>query len=169
MSFLQRITRAVSSAPLTRSFTTSRIILAESSVAPATTSAPKTTGIYQFFENGESLPKQGWTGRSWKADELRAKSFDDLHKLWYVLLKERNVLATQREQAKRLSIGKQIWSNAGRMKKCQKSMARIKFVLNERQIAYEKSIGQVEPKAVSLTEETVNVVEETVVSAVEKQ
>ncbi|KAJ2955948.1 hypothetical protein NQZ79_g8135 [Umbelopsis isabellina] len=96
----------------------------------------KAKGLQQFFENGVSLPEQTWTGRSWKASELRLKSFDDLHKLWYVLLKERNVLATQREEARRLGIDKSTWTNAGR---CKKSMARIKFVLNERQRAFEEA------------------------------
>ncbi|KAI8879761.1 MRP-L47-domain-containing protein [Backusella circina FSU 941] len=136
-SILQRIARSVNWSA-TRQFTTSTTVRN----AVETTTKPK--GLYQFFENNETLPKQIWTGRSWKAQELRQKSFDDLHKLWYVLLKERNVLATQREEARRLKLPKQLWTNAGRMKKCQKSMARIKFVLNERQREYELATAVVE-------------------------
>ncbi|KAG1090746.1 hypothetical protein G6F42_019613 [Rhizopus arrhizus] len=114
--------------------------ISKTSSATTKSNTTKSTGLYQFFENGETLPKQNWTGRAWKAQELRQKSFDDLHKLWYVLLKERNVLATQREEATRLKLPKQIWTNQGRLKKCQKSMARIKFVLNERQREYEQHL-----------------------------
>ncbi|KAI7888493.1 mitochondrial 39-S ribosomal protein L47 (MRP-L47)-domain-containing protein [Mucor mucedo] len=138
MSMLQRISRSVNWGLTNRTFSTSRIALAETTTTPV---APvKATGLYQFFENNESLPKQNWTGRAWKAQELRQKSFDDLHKLWYVLLKERNVLATQREEASRLKLPKQLWTNQGRLKKCQKSMARIKFVLHERQREYEQQL-----------------------------
>lgn len=43
-------------------------------------------------------------GRSWNVSELRRKSFKDLHTLWYILLRERNVLATQKAERKRLTI-----------------------------------------------------------------
>ena len=44
------------------------------------------------------------TGRPWYASELRHKSFKDLHTLWYVCLREKNLLATQKEEARRMGV-----------------------------------------------------------------
>ncbi|OCF61297.1 hypothetical protein L486_00944 [Kwoniella mangroviensis CBS 10435] len=83
------------------------------------------------------------SGRSWTAAELRQKSFQDLHTLWYVLLKERNVLATQREERRRLGIGHRVDGEllTKRAFRCRKTMARIKYVLNERRLGLIAAAG----------------------------
>ena len=49
-------------------------------------------GLEEFFDDpknwGEEKVK---SGASWTCQQLRNKSNEDLHKLWYVLLKERNM------------------------------------------------------------------------------
>lgn len=57
------------------------------------------------------------------------KSFEDLHKLWFVLLKERNLLSTQKTEFRRMGL---YWSESSRDLKCRLSMARLKTVLSER-------------------------------------
>lgn len=64
--------------------------------------------------------------------ELRLKSFDDLHKLWHVLYKERNLLIT--EQAKAKHIG-QNWKQPDRKTYVRRGMQAIRVVLGERQRA----------------------------------
>ncbi|CAL5187808.1 unnamed protein product [Lathyrus oleraceus] len=86
-----------------------------------------------FFEADRSLEndKPVVYGRSWKASELRLKSWDDLHKLWYVLLKEKNMLMTQRQMLHSQNLR---FHNPERLPKVRKSMCRIKHVLTERAI-----------------------------------
>jgi large subunit ribosomal protein L47 len=69
------------------------------------------------------------TGRAWLARELRAKSWDDLHALWFVLLKERSRLASERAAAR---ARKEAMRDPTRLTKVRKSMGRIKAVLGER-------------------------------------
>lgn len=44
-------------------------------------------------------------GRSWIVQELRHKSWEDLHCLWWTCCKERNILATQSYERRRLKAG----------------------------------------------------------------
>ena len=65
------------------------------------------------------------------ARELRGKSYEDLHRLWYVLVTERNMLLTEKHLAK---TNREPMRAPQRMTKVRKSMARIKHVLTERAI-----------------------------------
>jgi hypothetical protein len=91
-------------------------------------------GFHDFFDPVDPNGKPGsyiTTGRSWTAADLRRKSFDDLHKLWFVLYKERNLLLTARLTAKRFV--KPVSANEeNRYIKVKKSMGAIKKVLDER-------------------------------------
>ncbi|KAF0685101.1 Aste57867_22975 [Aphanomyces stellatus] len=102
---------------------------------------PKLTGtIDQFFPtagivDGKQV-KRGppVVGGDWKAWMLRNKSTEDLHKLWYVLLKERNALLTEQAECHGKNM---VFPNPFRKSKVRKSMARIKLVLHERSLIYQ--------------------------------
>lgn len=63
-------------------------------------------GLFEFFYDKEKslLPpdEEAQHGRSWTVEELRHKSWDDLHKLWWISVKERNRIATASRERTRL-------------------------------------------------------------------
>lgn len=78
------------------------------------------------------------TGRAWRTSELRLKSFEDLHTLWYVLLRERNILLTEKEWCRS---NRRHWVNGeSNLYKVKRSMARLRGVIGERTRAYKARV-----------------------------
>ncbi|BAM82767.1 hypothetical protein, conserved [Cyanidioschyzon merolae strain 10D] len=67
--------------------------------------------------------------RAWKASELRLKSTDDLHRLWFVMMKEKLALLSERDFCRRNQL---LWKGSSDLWKLRKGMARLKTVVGER-------------------------------------
>jgi large subunit ribosomal protein L47 len=90
-------------------------------------------GIRGFLDTGTSAGATK-TGRAWRTAELRLKSFDDLHRLWFVLLRERNTLLTEKSWCK--TNGRHWVGGQSNLVKVKRSMARVQGVVGERARAY---------------------------------
>ncbi|XP_044146588.1 39S ribosomal protein L47, mitochondrial [Bufo gargarizans] len=90
-------------------------------------------GLEDFFDDpknwGERTIK---TGDFWTINQLRCKSSEDLHKLWYVLLKEKNMLMTLEQESKRQRTS---MPSPERLYKVTKSMENLDAVVTEREDA----------------------------------
>lgn len=90
--------------------------------------------LMEFFDNkkhyGENEVKHG---RHWEKDELRIKSNQDLHKLWFVLLKERNMLKTMEHECNEKM---ELFASPERLDKVEMSMENLELVVRERNKAY---------------------------------
>jgi len=88
-------------------------------------------GFEEFYETPKKVNEVVHIGRGWTVPDLRRKGFSDLHKLWWVLYKERNLLLTEKEKFRRG--GRPLTSeNESRYIKVKRGMAAIKFVMCER-------------------------------------
>ncbi|KAJ8418925.1 hypothetical protein AAFF_G00004240 [Aldrovandia affinis] len=90
-------------------------------------------GLDEFFDIPENWGEQTVkSGSPWSAKQLRTKSNEDLHKLWYVLLKEKNMLLTIEQESKRQRVP---MPSPERLKKVDRSMTRLDTVVKEREDA----------------------------------
>jgi large subunit ribosomal protein L47 len=101
-------------------------------------------GLWEFFANRDTVAnppeEDAKHGRAWMVEELRGKSWEDLHKLWWVCVKERNRIATASYERKRSKLGFGDAESAARDEEVKITMRGIKHVLTERQYAWEDAV-----------------------------
>ncbi|PAA61531.1 hypothetical protein BOX15_Mlig011553g1 [Macrostomum lignano] len=86
--------------------------------------------LMDFFGNSQDWGVSAiLVGRPYRIEELRLKSSTDLHKLWWLLIKERNALMTLEEEHYRCG---EAFPNPERLEKVEESMENILLTVEER-------------------------------------
>ncbi|KAI6785108.1 54S ribosomal protein L4-like protein [Emericellopsis cladophorae] len=112
----------------------------------------KDHGLWGFFPRpGTCLMTPEETekyGRSWTAEELRRKGWEDLHKLWWQCCRERNMLSTSIKELKRSKLGFGQSELEQRDLTVQATMRNIKAVLTERYYTWEdaQAVAAIDPE-----------------------
>ncbi|XP_033641846.1 39S ribosomal protein L47, mitochondrial-like [Asterias rubens] len=92
--------------------------------------SPLYQGLEEFFDDPKNYGEPDVkAGRHWEVDDIRLKDNATLHKLWYVLLKEKNMLLTLEAEALRQD---RFMPGEERLEKVEKSMSNIQQVIRER-------------------------------------
>ncbi|ALC47087.1 Rlc1 [Drosophila busckii] len=90
--------------------------------------------LMEFFDDPKHWSEnEVKVGRAWKTDELRIKSNKELHQLWYILLKERNMLLTMEHECNEKM---EMFPNPERIDKVKISMENLETVVRERNKAF---------------------------------
>lgn len=89
-------------------------------------------------------------GRHWTVEELRQKSWEDLHKLWWACVKERNIIETQAAERTRLKPGYGDFEAKERKRTVRWTQRGIKHVLTERYYSWQeaKQLAKDDPEIV---------------------
>ncbi|KAI2483623.1 50S ribosomal protein L4 [Pyrenophora tritici-repentis] len=101
-------------------------------------------GLWDFFKDKQLLQTpitEQEHGRAWTVGELRAHDWDSLHQLWWICVKERNRLATEKIERKRINAGYGDVENANRDQTVQETMKAILDTLAERHKAYQEAFA----------------------------
>ncbi|RYP66331.1 hypothetical protein DL771_007837 [Monosporascus sp. 5C6A] len=98
-------------------------------------------GLWQFFYGRDKLlltpEEDAEHGRGWTVEELRHKSWEDLHKLWWVCVKEQNRIATHRREKQNMRLKNGVEETAERLAEVRKTMKAIRHALTERYYLWE--------------------------------
>ncbi|CCK69084.1 mitochondrial 54S ribosomal protein uL29m KNAG_0B06570 [Huiozyma naganishii CBS 8797] len=97
--------------------------------------------LWQFFHEGQFIrdaAQLDTRSRSWSIPELRRKSFEDLHALWYACLRERNVLVREIHLI-RTALRTEVDAFTDVDERIRTTMWRIRHVLSERDVAFRRA------------------------------
>ncbi|EXJ90605.1 hypothetical protein A1O1_03708 [Capronia coronata CBS 617.96] len=100
-------------------------------------------GLWGFFNQKRQamMPpdEESSHGRAWTYQELSVKSFDDLHKLYWVCVKEQNQALTREKERKRVRAGYGALESEERVEAIRETMTLIREVLADRQLSYDQA------------------------------
>ncbi|KAK4165996.1 mitochondrial 39-S ribosomal protein L47 (MRP-L47)-domain-containing protein [Cladorrhinum sp. PSN259] len=101
-------------------------------------------GLWDFFRDRNSVAappeEDAKHGRAWTVEELRHKSWDDLHRLWWMCVKERNRIATANWERQKSRLGFGEAEADARDREVKLTMRNIKHCLTERFYAWEDAV-----------------------------
>jgi large subunit ribosomal protein L47 len=90
-----------------------------------------------MVRDSQTLQTLTFVGRAWTVEELRRKSFHDVHKLWWNCLRENNRLLTEKYTRMQLRAGYGNHEAEKRIRAVHKTQKAIRQVLVERWDAWE--------------------------------